>query len=241
MITQFGLPISLSKKAKWEAGIQSEIRHWDKWLRTKGLESPEDFNRRLDPEAVLQPEFEALLPTQNEVNILDVGAGPLTLIGKKCAGKKVNITAIDLLADEYDRLLKRNHIQPIFRTLKVDAERLTEHFSTNTFDLACALNSIDHVYDPEKAILQMLHVVKIGAYVFLRHTLNEADHQNYMGLHQSNFSLSDDGDFLIRSKNGQVNMTRKYSDLFEISSELVNYGNIVKLVTRIQKKTDINS
>lgn len=239
-IAQLGLPIPLSKKTRWEAGIQSEIRHWDKWLGTKGLDSPEDFNLRLDPDSVLQPEFAALLPAQDEASILDVGAGPLTLIGKKCAGKRITITAVDLLADEYDRLLDRNHIRPVVRTLKVDAEKLADRFPQNTFDLACALNSIDHVYDPEKAILQMLKVVKIGAYVFLRHTLNEADHRNYLGLHQSNFSLSEDGDFLIRSKSGQVNMTKKYLDLFEMTNELVDYGNTVKLVTRIRKKADVN-
>jgi ubiquinone/menaquinone biosynthesis C-methylase UbiE len=190
----------------------------------------------LDPSSNLQNDLYELLPKETDVHILDVGAGPLTLLGKKCRGKNVTITAVDTLANEYNMLLEKYQISPLVRTLEMDAEHLSENFKINTFDLVCAINSIDHVYDPEEAILQMLYIVKNGSYVFLRHTANEAKQRNYTGLHQWNFSMSRDGDFIISSKTKKINMTSKYSDLCEICCEKINLMGKEKIVTRIRKR-----
>lgn len=234
LIRRYGLPIPLSAKFKWKAGIKSEIQFWDNWFRTKGLRWPGAYRFRLDPNLPLQPRPAALLPPQTEVHILDVGAGPLTVIGKKCEGKHINITAVDPLADEYDRILDKYHIQSIVRTQKLDAENITKKFPSNTFDLVFACNSIDHTYNPERAILQMIDVVKSGRYVLLEHAVNEAENRNYSSLHQWNFFLSADGDFIIGSKSKKVNMTRNHADLCTITSELMDSG--TRLITRIQKR-----
>jgi ubiquinone/menaquinone biosynthesis C-methylase UbiE len=230
------LPIPLSEKTKWKAGINTELTFWDSWLKTKGGSSHKDFLHRLDPSSNLQDELCELLPVKTNVHILDVGAGPLTLLGKTCNGKNLTITAVDTLANEYNKLLEKYQISPLVRTLEMDAEHLSENFKKNTFDLVCAINSIDHVYDPEEAILQMLFIVKNGSYVFLRHTANEAKNQNYTGLHQWNFSMSRDGDFIISSKTKQINMTNKYSDICNISCERIILLGKEKIVTRIRKR-----
>lgn len=240
IITELRLPILLKSKSKWEAGIHSELQHWEKWIQSKGLNFPEDFNRRVDRDSMLQPEFIDLLPSLDCIEILDVGAGPLTAIGKKCEGKKIIITAVDSLADVYNRMLEKYNIEPIVKTQKIDAERLTDVFTEDKFDLVIALNAIDHTYNPEEAILQMLKVVKSGSFVFLRHTLDEGEAQDYSGFHQWNFSMSTSGDFLIKSKTETINMTKKYSEICEISCEIVNLLNMDKLVTKIQKKLENN-
>jgi SAM-dependent methyltransferase len=178
-----------------------------------------------------------LLPPQTEVHILDVGAGPLTYLGKKYEGKHVNITAVDPLSDEYDRILDKYQIQPLVRTQKLAAEDLTKRFPSGTFDLVFARNCIDHAYNPKRAILQMIEVVKSGRYVLLEHRPNEAENENYSGLHQWNFSLSTNGDFLISSKFEKVNMTKKCLELCTITCEMVNEGRDGDwLITRIQKR-----
>ncbi len=70
----------------------------------------------------------------------------------------------------------------------------------------------------------MIDVVKTGSYVLLEHMLNEAENENYSGLHQWNFSLSVDSDFLVSSKFEKVNMTKKYAELCTISPEIVKGG-----------------
>jgi SAM-dependent methyltransferase len=226
----------LSPKLRWKTGKGFETRFWDYWLRTKGAQWPADYRNRLDPDFPVQPRVDALLPAERDIHILDVGAGPLTIVGKKARGKLLKITAVDPLADEYDKLLRKHAVEPIVRTQRLEAEMLTTRFSKNAFDFCYARNCLDHAYDPEQAVLQMIDVVKRARYVLLEHHPNEAKHAHYSGLHQWNFDLSPEGDFLIASRFSATNMTKKYADRCSISCELLNENGENWLVTRILKK-----
>jgi len=237
LISRNMLPIPLSTKCKWKARIRTEIKFWDDWIRTKGLKWTDEYIRRLDPDLPLQPRPAALLPPEMKIRILDVGAGPLTYLGKIHDEKHFTITAVDPLADEYDRILDKYRIQPLVRTQKLAAEDIMKRFSSNTYGLVFARNCIDHSYNPERAILQMIDVVKTGSYVLLEHRPNEAENRDYSGLHQWNFSLSVDNDFLVSSKFESVNMTKKYAELCTISSETVIEGRDNEwLIVRIRKR-----
>jgi SAM-dependent methyltransferase len=97
---------------------------------------------------------------------------------------------IDALADQYDAILDKYHIMPSVRTEKLEAEKIAQRFPANTFDLCFARNCLDHAYDPEDAILQMITVTKPGCYVLLEHFRNEAEENGYEGLHQWNFDTA---------------------------------------------------
>jgi len=206
-------------KFQWYRGIPAEVLFWDKYFRTKGLKWHVNYENRIDPTFPLQDHVRELLPQRSEIYILDVGAGPITVLGKKCAGKSIHITAVDALADEYDKILRHYQIEPPVKTHKLDAEKLTTHFAPNTFDLVYACNSIDHSYNPEQAILEMVSVVKPGCYVLLEHAVDEGESERYSGLHQWNFSINPDREFIIRSRNSKINMTRKFAKLFSTTSE----------------------
>lgn len=209
---KLGLRLPISSKLRWKFNISSEIRFWDDCIRTNGLIWTEEFSLRLDPNLPLQDEIAKLLPLKNEVTILDVGAGPLTYIGKTYNSVKLNIIAVDPLAEEYDKILSTYSLVPIIHTDKLNAEELTERFAENSFDLVFARNCIDHSFSPENAILEMLKVVKEGCYVLLMHRPNEAEQENWRGLHQWNFSMVDN-DLIISSKNYKINFSKKYSHL----------------------------
>jgi len=199
-------------KGRWEAGKFNEVRFWDDYFRTKGLQWPANYVNRLNPESLLQARVAALLPEGPEVSILDVGAGPLTYLGKKYPGNKVNIVAVDPLADEYDSILRKYGVIPPVRTVKAAAEEIAGHFAPNTFDLVFARNCMDHAYAPVEAIGQMLRVAKHGGYVMLEHTPNEADNHGHSGLHQWNFSTDDEGEFVVTGRRGRgVNVTERFS------------------------------
>jgi SAM-dependent methyltransferase len=238
IISNFGQQFfHLEPKTKWNAGLKSEVRYWDSYIQTKGLQRPEIYELKFDPDLPLQPRPAALLLPQAEIHILDVGAGPLTYLGRKFHGESINITAVDPLANDYDRILAKYQVQPLIRTEKLDGEELTTRFHSNSFDLVFARNSIDHSYDPEKVILQMIDVVKPGRYVLLEHMPNEANKNHYIGLHQWDFFISADGDFLINSKLGNVNFTKKYADICTTTCEIVKeYERYDLLITRILKK-----
>ena len=164
----------------------------------------------------------------------------MTTLGKKVPGKTIVISAVDPLADDYARILQKYQIEPLVKTQQLAAEDLATKFPPNTFNLVYARNCIDHASNPEKAVLQMVEVVKSGGYVLLEHFPDEAINENYHGLHQWNFSMDSQGDFIIRSRHAAVNMTQKYLERCKIQCEIVKDsgpgGKVAWLITRILKR-----
>jgi SAM-dependent methyltransferase len=182
----------------WEEGVPGEMRFWESALRDPARNWCEEaFRFRTDPEALLQKEIQDLFPDhQGTLRILDVGAGPLSSIGKRFPGREVELVAVDPLAQQYDRLLNELGLIPPVRTIFGEAERLESAFAPASFDLACASNSLDHCRDALKAITEMLQVVKPSGFVYLWHFANEGHAERYSGLHQWNFDIRDE-DFTI--------------------------------------------
>jgi len=103
---KYGVPILLTSESMWKRGIKSELRFWDEYFRTQGLQWPDEYSKRLNSNLQLQPTPASLLPIQQEVHILDVGAGPLIYLGKTYDSRRISITAVDPLAIEYDKILQ---------------------------------------------------------------------------------------------------------------------------------------
>jgi SAM-dependent methyltransferase len=175
----------------WQRGLDGEIDHWRKYLTTQGDEWPDEYRTRLDPHTPLAAELTALIdvPADALVRILDVGAGPLTILGKVWNGHHVDVTAVDALAARYDELLAENAIEPPVRTRKCDTEHLDELFAPDTFDLVHARNTVDHGYDPERALRQMAAVTAPGGVIVLAHHRDVAALEAYEGLHQWNLRI----------------------------------------------------
>ena len=204
--------------ASWPKGLAEELRFWDKWLRTRGAGRyrPEEFARLLDPEEPLSGYYRSLIDqlAGSKVRILDVGAGPLTMLGKTHPTKKLEIVPVDVLASEYDALLAKHGIAPPVRTVFAEAEKLTESFPENSFDLVSARNSIDHTHDPLEAIKQMLRCVKENHILAMDHVENEGTNQHYRGLHQWDLTV-ERAEFLIRGKGRVINVSRELASLGE--------------------------
>ena len=166
--------------------------------------------------AEIQADVAQFLESEND-KLLDVGAGPLTVIGTRWKGHKLDVTAVDPLADAYGVLLDRYGITPPVRTQKVAAEELTPYFAPETFDLCFARNCLDHSYDPWLAIEQMLLVTKRRRKVVLVHQLNEGSNELYRGLHQWNFTERN-GEFLISAPGRDTtNVSRKLGAAANVS------------------------
>src|SRR6185312_774648 len=151
-----------SGTAAWQAGIQHELQFWDEYIRTGGGPWADIYRFRIDPNGPLQPRPAALLPAKKCVKVLDVGAGPLTCLGKIHNGEKIDLAAVDPLAVGYNQILEKYSISPPVRTEEAAAEELAKKFPPNSFDLVYARNCIDHSYNPEVAVLQMIEVTMPG-------------------------------------------------------------------------------
>ena len=84
--------------------------------------------------------------------------------------------------------------------------------------------------------MQMLHVAKEGCYVVLNHNHKEADHQNFEGLHQWDFTVVD-GDFIIRRGAREVNVTREIAPFADCESQLLEDLQLVRV--HIRKKEGV--
>jgi SAM-dependent methyltransferase len=200
-------------------GLKFETSFWDDFFRTQGLQWPDDFKRRLNPQAPLADRQRASIDrlALPEVRIIDVGAGPLTILGKTHPTKKLSIIAVDPLAAEYDRLLAKYGHTPPVRTIAGSAEKLVEQFGENAFDFAYAENCLDHAEDPVVAIEQMVRIVKPGCDAMLHHAENEAENQEYTGLHQWNFTC-DQGRFYVTGKNRRTDVAEALASIATVTN-----------------------
>lgn len=170
--------------ASWKQGIQYEVDFWTRWFETKGLEWPQDYERRLAP-LPLAPWLEALLPADRDVTeMLDVGAGPLTRIATFSPTREIRVTATDPLAGHYDAVIDASGIEPQVRTQLAFAEDLSARFERNRFALVTCTNALDHAIEPVWGILEMMMVLERHGSIVLVHHQNEAEFENYSGFHQ---------------------------------------------------------
>lgn len=169
--------------------------------------------------------------------VLDVGSGPLTKLGKTHPSKRLDITATDLLANDYDRLLAGFDLVPPVRTVYADAERLVDQFGRDAFDIVHAQNCIDHTADPHQAIEQMIAVTRPGGYVVLYHAENEGQREGYNQLHQWNFTCENIA-FVIRDRMGRtVNVTDRLAALCEV--ECIRVGESPSAVPEGREESDV--
>ena len=182
---------------RWSEGLDEETDYWFRWLRDREP-WPEQFAFRTDPESELQEHIRRYVasPPGARLRILDVGSGPLTVLGKRWEDRTLEITAVDPLAERYAELCDRVGLEPLVRPLSGEAEHLAELFPADSFDLVYAQNCIDHGYDPLQSIQQMLTVAKPGRFVLLEHAIDEGEYMQYAGPHQWNFR-EDEGRFVI--------------------------------------------
>lgn len=187
------------RSGNWKDNLPHETLFW-----ARALEDPnnnwkiQEYEDRTNPRLGLQEDLKKLINFSggSPIRILDVGAGPLTRLGKVCQGHVLEIVAVDPLASAYDQILEKIHLKPLVRTVFGEGEKLNEVFPRDSFDLAYSSNALDHSYDPFQAIENMVNLVKPGASVYLWHFRNEGKAEHYQGLHQWNFDIKQ-GDLVI--------------------------------------------
>jgi SAM-dependent methyltransferase len=214
--TEPASPSGQSVQETWKKGLPSEVNFWQQWIDSKGLRWPDEFKSRLDPDRPLQEHLRPLLnvPEGLSIRILDVGAGPLTRLGKTWGDRRIEILPVDPLADEYNKAMDAAGISPLVRTRRGEAEHLTDILPRSFFDLSYAINCLDHCYDALEAIRQMLLVTRPGAFVHLDHAVNEAEKQMYHGLHQWNFCI-EDGHLICWRPDLRIDVGERLADLIE--------------------------
>ncbi|MDR6816455.1 SAM-dependent methyltransferase [Neorhizobium sp. 2083] len=221
---------------QWVAGVQYEINYWDRWLGSRGGQHCEDFANRMTPDRPIDGMIGPIIDRlpKPDVQILDIGAGPLTCLGATRPGYRLEIVPTDALADQYDRLLEKHRIRPQIRTMFALGEDIELLFGQNTFDIVHCQNALDHAIDPVRVLLQMLTVCRVGGYVMLRHAHNEAEHEQYSGFHQWNLTMRHN-DFVIWNRDHDINFSDEVAG-FASHEVLMSEGYLINV---FRKRNDV--
>ena len=222
-------------KDTWkEQGIAGELGFWRRVMEgiigNQTTVPPRVISRmksRLLPDRKLQdyPCFllkETGTDTTNTIRILDAGAGPFTQLGSAWPGHKVEVTAVDALASQYDELLAEYNLVPPVRTVSCDFELLDSYFGENRFDLVWTQNALDHSYNPVLGIENLIKVARPNAYISIMLFENEAERERYSGMHQWNFSNLED-DIFISERNGKGHLL---SQIIKDKADLITIRNV---------------
>lgn len=193
---------------KWEEGLPEEVAFWEDWLAGR-TRYAEDRALRLSSGRPFPWWARSLIPgNPRRIRVLDVGAGPVTALGNVWDSRTISIVPVDPLAREYDAVLAKYGITPPVRTRSGVGEKLIKQFGPESFDFAYACNCLDHALDPVECYRQMLAVLKPGCSLVTFHEANEAEHQNYAGLHQWNFSVRDNR-LLVWNDEGETDVVEE--------------------------------
>jgi SAM-dependent methyltransferase len=187
----------LSPRQRWSKHLGSESGYWERLIATPDR-FREQFGWCLDPDLeVRQEELHEAIDAvpRTRLRVLDVGAGPVTVVGRRWAGKTIEVTPIDPLADAYNEALRKADIDVPVPTRQLAVEDLAEHFGARSFDIAYCHNAIDHMPDPLGALGTMLSLVADDGFVVVRCLPDEGERNSYYGIHQWNVDL--DGEELV--------------------------------------------
>jgi len=224
----------------WLKGIDYELQFWNRVLETGGGEWPDDFKRRLDPDLPLEDWIidGMAIDDSRPLKVLDVGAGPLTVLGKRHKGAKIDITAVDPLAPFYSEIVSRLSIERLIETVQAFAEDLTAYFEVSTFDLAHCRNALDHSFDPMRGVDEMLAVTRVGGRIILLHNANEGETEKYQGFHQWNFDV-ENGRFIMWSKQSRIDVTERVKSYAEVTATCSERWCVVLMTKKKEVPFDI--
>ena len=158
------------------AGKENTLRFYENKMPYKAKQ----FNRIFQ----LGPYFKDMIGDKKEVWIADLGAGMFSTTGSTWSDVVIHIYPSDVLADEFNEMLKERNIAPVIPLEKQDMEHLT--YEDNFFDIVHCVNALDHCIKPLDALEEMHRVCKPGGWIYLKHQENNGDYQSFKGMHHWN-------------------------------------------------------
>jgi SAM-dependent methyltransferase len=212
---------------KWEAGKKNELAFWERWLTTKSVPYQKTVR--------LSSLFDFMIGDKKEVEIANLGAGAMCLIGNSRRDVKVKVISSDLLADEFNTLIKKLNLTTPYPVEKQDMTNLT--YADGSFDIVFCANALDHCQDPYKALKEMVRICKPKGWIYLNHIAHEGRRQSYHGLHQWNIDATGEGDCIFWNRAGIPDETFLLSDIYPGFTTVVKPMRKMMLITSfVQKK-----
>lgn len=189
----------------WLEGAREEVFYWERKLANRHFQPGGGKQKQADPEAQFSHEVleQVRGPQGRGLEVLDVGCGPVTVLGYRSDQFDIKLTIVDPLADEYRKMYDKYQFHPPVLPQKCRGEDLNQMFADQTFDIVFSNNALDHAEDPLRILKNMCELLKQGALLYVGVFENEAEKEAYDGLHQWNFTV-DDGTLFLWNKQQRI-------------------------------------
>ena len=191
-------------------GLISETYYWDNALNLE-FEHSEGIDRCMDkgkregafPKSLLAFIKEIKEYKDSAVKVLDVGSGPVSTLAWGVDQNLINVVAIDPLAHEYSKLMKRKNLDYPIIPIQGKGEELTKLFLNSKFDIVYSRNALDHSSSPLKCLNEMFALIDPGGFIYLEGVVNVGAAEDWKGLHQHNL-IPENGHLVHYNKNGKL-------------------------------------
>jgi SAM-dependent methyltransferase len=154
-----------------------------------------------------------------QIKLLDVGCGPFPKSGIYHKDYEIQRVLVDTLATSFHSLLNENDICTNGQNIIIgNAEEIQSEIFECLFDIIYAKNTLDHSYNPIKAISNLSELLSGHGVIILEHYIKEGEYTEYFGLHQWNFYI-ENNNFMISSRDKIIvqNINNLYP-LLEVNS-----------------------
>ena len=197
------------------------------------------FKERLEPEYLNSPELGQVLESflsRSEIKALDVGCGPISTLGKKYRSLSVTRTLVDPLASSYYPMLKQMNVPEDEWPVECEGEKLDDLYTPESFDLVYMCNALDHCHDPFDVVSQLGKLVTPGGVLYLEHFENEAEKEDYSGLHQWNL-FEERGDLWIANRTVMHSLRKLLGNQFQVHARPVYRKGGFVIATALKRRS----
>lgn len=215
---------------RWKSATQEELVFWRNTIENPDSKHYHNFKKRCEPNKPLNDFVEKYCSTRTNNIILDVGSGPISIVGTTHKLIDFEVIAIDPLANEYHKILLDNKVYQATTPISLAGEDISQMFQNNYFDIAYARNSIDHSLNPVKIVSNMINVVKPDGFIVMTHIHKQAP-PCCNGLHNWSFTKKLD-DFIIKTLECEINVSELFAD--RITTEHISITN--RFINVVYKK-----
>lgn len=175
----------------------------------KALIHSTETRERLFPKQLL-PFINAIQHVNQEVEILDVGCGPISRLAWGVEMQKFNLTAVDPLAKFYKTLLALYRISYPVKPIPCAGEDILNLFQAQQFDIVYSQNALDHASNVDVCIKNISTVLKPGGIFHLEGFTKEGTKQKWQGLHKHDLSIIDGALFWNNQQGDVKNLTQMH-------------------------------
>lgn len=179
-------------RSRGESGVESELRFWDEYLaaRPPCIASPE-LRARAFPPALRA----CLQDLQHDgaagLRVLELGSGPVSLLGAGAENCWFELVAVDPLAMEYAAMMQRHGLTYPVRPVAGHGEALLDVVAEGSFDIAYSGNAIDHATSPLDCVRNLARAVRPAGRLVLEGFCHEGTNAGWEGLHQHDLVVED--------------------------------------------------